>query len=105
MPLRVLPRLVFLIALVWVSPAHADDFTGKLVGVTDGDTITRGRTPIKDPPARHPRSGSGLVLDVARRPVEGDARAYHVFHLVGGQTVPPGDRGGLGVDAVPFTRR
>jgi micrococcal nuclease len=51
MPLHVLPRLVLLIVLAWASPARADDFTGKAVGVTDGDTITllRGRIPVKVP--------------------------------------------------------
>ena len=49
MPHRVLPRLITLIVLAWVAPARADDFTGRVVGVSDGDTITvlRGRTPIK----------------------------------------------------------
>jgi hypothetical protein len=40
MPHRVLPRLVALIVLAWVIPARAEDFTGKVVGVSDGDTIT-----------------------------------------------------------------
>ena len=49
MPHRVLPRLVALIVLAWVVPARAEDFTGKVVGVSDGDTITvlRGRIPVK----------------------------------------------------------
>jgi micrococcal nuclease len=49
MPHRVLPRLVALIVLAWVVPARAEDFSGKVVGVSDGDTITvlRDRTPIK----------------------------------------------------------
>jgi endonuclease YncB( thermonuclease family) len=43
-----------LITLVLLSPARdavpaADDFSGKVVGVSDGDTITvlRDRTPVK----------------------------------------------------------
>jgi micrococcal nuclease len=49
MPPCVLPHLVALIALVCASPARADDFTGRIVGVTDGDrmTVLRGRTPVK----------------------------------------------------------
>jgi endonuclease YncB( thermonuclease family) len=45
------PRLVAVFGLAWVIPAPAtgDDFTGRVVGVSDGDTITvlRGRTPVK----------------------------------------------------------
>jgi endonuclease YncB( thermonuclease family) len=46
---RVLPRLAPLIAVAWASPTHADDFTGRVVGVTDRDTLTvlRWRTPVK----------------------------------------------------------
>ena len=49
MPHRALPRLVALIFLAWVVPARAEDFAGKVMGVSDGDTITvlRGRTPVK----------------------------------------------------------
>jgi micrococcal nuclease len=38
-----IPRGVFFIILVvilWSTLARADDFTGKVVGVSDGDTIT-----------------------------------------------------------------
>src|ERR1035437_3784912 len=35
MPRRVQPCLVFLIALAWASPVRADDFTGRVVGVSD----------------------------------------------------------------------
>jgi micrococcal nuclease len=51
MPRRipVLPRLVALVVLAWTAPARAEDFTGRVVGVADGDTITvlQGRTPVK----------------------------------------------------------
>jgi micrococcal nuclease len=49
MPHRALLRLIALIVLAWVAPARAEDFTGKVVGVTDGDTLTvlRDRTPLK----------------------------------------------------------
>ena len=49
MPHRALLRLVALIVLAWVAPARAEDFTGKVVGISDGDTLTvlRGRTPVK----------------------------------------------------------
>jgi endonuclease YncB( thermonuclease family) len=49
MPHRVLPSLVALIVVAWACPARAEDFTGKVVGVSDGDTITvlRGRTLVK----------------------------------------------------------
>jgi hypothetical protein len=49
LPHCVLPRLVALIVLAWAVPARADDFTGKVVGVSDRDTLTvlRGRTPVK----------------------------------------------------------
>src|ERR1035437_2562757 len=66
-------RLVALIVLVSVVPARAEDFAGKVVGVSDGDTITvlRGRTPVKirlhgiDCPGdrsgfRHPGQAGGL---------------------------------------------
>jgi endonuclease YncB( thermonuclease family) len=49
MPHRTLPRFVALIAFAWASPASAEDFTGKVVGISDGDTLTvlRGRTSVK----------------------------------------------------------
>jgi micrococcal nuclease len=49
MPHRALLRLIALIVLAWVAPARAEDFTGRVVGVSDGDTLTvlRGRTPVK----------------------------------------------------------
>ena len=49
MPHRVLPCIVALIVLAWAVPARAEDFTGKVVGVSDGDTLTvlRERTPVK----------------------------------------------------------
>jgi endonuclease YncB( thermonuclease family) len=35
------PRLIALVTLAWVAPAAvAQDFTGRVVGVSDGDTIT-----------------------------------------------------------------
>jgi hypothetical protein len=42
MPHRVLvlQHLVALIVLTWAVPACAEDFTGKVIGVSDGDTIT-----------------------------------------------------------------
>jgi micrococcal nuclease len=46
---RILTCIVALIVLAWTVPARAEDFTGKVVGISDGDTITvlRGRTPVK----------------------------------------------------------
>jgi endonuclease YncB( thermonuclease family) len=72
MPYRVLPLLVALIVVAWASSASADDFTGKVVGVSDGDTITvlRGRSPVKirlhgiDSPRAARTSAPGL----SRRP-------------------------------------
>ena len=45
----VLPQLVVLIVIAWAVPACAEDFTGKVVGISDGDTLTvlRGRTLVK----------------------------------------------------------
>ena len=44
---RCWPAVVVVVS--WVSLAPAEEFTGKVVGVSDGDTITvlRNRTPIK----------------------------------------------------------
>jgi hypothetical protein len=69
----------------WASPARADDFTGKDRRFQRRRHHHRaaGAHPSQDPLARHRRPSGGLVLGVARRPVEGDARAYHVFQLVG----------------------
>jgi endonuclease YncB( thermonuclease family) len=33
------PQFPWLILLLLASPLHAEDFTGKVVGITDGDTI------------------------------------------------------------------
>jgi endonuclease YncB( thermonuclease family) len=47
---RILPPLAVLVALSGAPAAHAADFTGRVVGVSDGDTLTvllDGRTPVK----------------------------------------------------------
>jgi endonuclease YncB( thermonuclease family) len=43
------PRFLALIVLGWASLAHADEFSGRVVAISDGDTLTvlRERTPIK----------------------------------------------------------
>ena len=75
--------------------------------MTDGDTliVLRGRTVVEVRLHGIGAPEAGQDFDAARQPVEGDVRAYHVFQIVRGQAVPPGDRGGLGVDASPLMRR
>lgn len=38
-----------LVLLSWVSVSTAEEFTGKVIGVSDGDTVTvlRDKTPVK----------------------------------------------------------
>jgi micrococcal nuclease len=42
-------RLLALILLGWASLAHADEFSGQVIAISDGDTLTvlRERTPVK----------------------------------------------------------
>jgi endonuclease YncB( thermonuclease family) len=37
------------VGLAWASLGHAEEFSGKVVGISDGDTLTvlRERTPVK----------------------------------------------------------
>jgi endonuclease YncB( thermonuclease family) len=43
------PRLLALIVLGWASLARADEFSGRVVAISDGDTLTvlRERAPVK----------------------------------------------------------
>jgi endonuclease YncB( thermonuclease family) len=44
-----LPRILALIVLGGGFPAHADEFSGRVIAISDGDTLTvlRERTPVK----------------------------------------------------------
>ena len=59
---RLWPAVVVVVS--WVSLTPAEEFSGKVVGVSDGDTIRvlRSRTPIEGSPSRHrlPRDRPGL---------------------------------------------
>jgi micrococcal nuclease len=47
--LRLHQALLWLILIILADPLHASDFTGKVIGITDGNTIKVlvDRTPIK----------------------------------------------------------
>jgi micrococcal nuclease len=44
-----MPRLFSLIVLGWASLTHADEFSGRVIAISDGDTLTvlQDRTPVK----------------------------------------------------------